>query len=195
MTSKNNYGSIFTKEMLSDRICGQNKNQMGIDMASIYDFEVETIDRKKISMKQFEGKALIIVNTASRCGFTPHYEELEKLYRTYKDQGFEVLGFPCNQFGGQEPGNEQEIKLFCQKQYQVTFPMFSKVLVNGPSAHPLFQYLTKELPGLLGSRSVKWNFTKFLIDPKGTPLKRFATRDRIHKIIPHLEALWEGSDL
>ncbi len=163
-------------------------------MPSIYDFKVTTIDGEPITMKKFQDKALLIVNTASHCGYTPQFRDLETLYRQYKIKGFEVLGFPCNQFGEQEPGSEDEIKSFCQKRYKVNFPMFSKVDVNGPSAHPLFQHLTQELPGFLGFRSIKWNFTKFLVDQKGTPLKRFSTRDQIDKIIPYLEALWEDKD-
>lgn len=144
---------------------------------SIYDFEARTIWGEQVPVKQYEGKALLIVNTASRCGFTNQYEGLEALYKKYKDQGFEILGFPCNQFGAQEPGNEEEIQQFCSLNFGVTFPLFAKVDVNGPAAHPLFSYLKAEAPGLLGTKDIKWNFTKFLIGRDGSVLKRFAPQD------------------
>jgi glutathione peroxidase len=138
-----------------------------------YDFEAERLDGTTESMKTYQGKTIIVVNTASKCGLTPQYEGLEKLYDTYKDQGLVILGFPCNQFGNQEPGDSDEIQEFCQLNYGVSFPMFAKVDVNGDSAHPIFKYLKSELKGLLGGK-IKWNFTKFVIDKTGKPVKRFA---------------------
>ena len=143
-------------------------------MTSIYDFTADTIDGKPQKLDVYAGKALLVVNTASKCGFTPQYAGLEKLHEDLKDRGFEVLGFPCNQFGAQEPGDAQEIKNFCSLTYDVSFPMFAKVDVNGAGAHPLFAWLKKALPGLLGSEGVKWNFTKFLIDRQGRPVARYA---------------------
>ena len=138
-----------------------------------YDFDAERLDGSTESMETYQGKTVIVVNTASKCGLTPQYEGLEKLYTTYKDQGLIILGFPCNQFGNQEPGNADEIQEFCQLNYGVSFPMFAKVDVNGDSAHPIFKYLKSELKGLLGGK-IKWNFTKFVIDKTGKPVKRFA---------------------
>jgi glutathione peroxidase len=145
---------------------------------SIYDFEVKTIHGENASLKDYEGKVLLIVNTASRCGFTPQYEGLQKLYEKYKDKGFVVLGFPCNQFGGQEPGLDLEIKQFCMLTYKVDFPLFSKINVNGDDAHPLFKFLKSQMKGFLGSEFIKWNFTKFLVDKSGTVVKRFAPQDK-----------------
>ncbi|HVZ79265.1 MAG TPA: glutathione peroxidase [bacterium] len=142
---------------------------------SIHPFQAKTIDGKEIALSQYRGKALLIVNVASRCGFTPQYEGLEALYKKYKDRGFEILGFPCNQFGSQEPGTETEIKQFCDLNYGVTFPLFAKIDVNGPNAHPLYKYLTSEKPGILGTEAIKWNFTKFLIGKDGEPVKRYAS--------------------
>ncbi|TCT19980.1 glutathione peroxidase [Melghiribacillus thermohalophilus] len=141
---------------------------------SVYDFKVVTIEGEEKPLSDYRGKVLLIVNTASKCGFTPQYRGLQKLYETYQDQGFEVLGFPCNQFANQEPGTDEEIKQFCSVNYQVTFPMFSKVEVNGEQAHPLFTYLRKQAPGVLGISTIKWNFTKFLVDREGNVVKRFA---------------------
>lgn len=141
---------------------------------SVFAFSAETLDGRQASLGDFAGKVLLIVNTASRCGFTPQYAGLEKLYRTYKDRGLEVLGFPCNQFGAQEPGSETQIGAFCEKNYGVTFPMFAKIDVNGPGAHPLYKYLKDAKPGVLGTENIKWNFTKFLIDRQGEPVARFA---------------------
>ena len=143
-------------------------------MSAIYDFKVKTIDGKDVSLSEYRGKALLIVNVASKCGFTPQYQGLEKLYETFKEKGFEVLGFPCNQFGSQEPGSEQEIQQFCTLNYGVKFPMFSKVDVNGPDAHPLYRFLKKEEKGILGTEAIKWNFTKFLVDKQGNVVERFA---------------------
>lgn len=145
---------------------------------TVYDFQVKDIDGKDVSLSAYRGKALLVVNVASKCGFTVQYDGLEKLYEKFNGQGLEVLGFPCNQFGEQEPGTEQEIKSFCELNYKVKFPLFSKIDVNGPSAHPLYQYLVKEKPGILGTEKIKWNFTKFLIDREGNPIKRYAPQDK-----------------
>lgn len=142
-------------------------------MSEFHDFKARDLQGKEVELEIFKGKVVLVVNTASECGFTPQYEGLEALYKKYQDKGFVVLGFPCNQFGKQEPGDEKSIAEGCVLNYGVTFPIFSKVDVNGKDAHPLFQYLKKELGGLLGSK-IKWNFTKFLIDRDGKPIKRFA---------------------
>ncbi len=141
---------------------------------NIYDFEVRTIEGKETTLAEHQGEVLLIVNTASKCGFTPQYDGLEKLHETYHDRGLTVLGFPCNQFGGQEPGSSDEIQDFCKVRFGVTFPLFEKIDVNGPDAHPLFEHLKGEAPGLLGSRNVKWNFTKFLVGRDGEVIERFA---------------------
>lgn len=142
---------------------------------SVYDFTVKTIEGKDLSLSNYRGKVLVIVNVASRCGFTPQYEGLEKIYKKYKEQGFEILGFPCNQFGSQEPGSETEIKSFCELNFGVTFPLFTKIDVNGEMASPLYHYLKEANPGLLGTEAIKWNFTKFLVDRQGNPVKRYAS--------------------
>ncbi|MDB6096011.1 MAG: Glutathione peroxidase [Francisellaceae bacterium] len=143
---------------------------------SLYDFTVQTIDGFQSSLTPYQGKVLLIVNVASNCGFTNQYTGLQNLYDKYKDQGFSVLAFPCNQFAGQEPGTEKEIKNFCQLNYEVQFPLFAKIKVNGPNTHPLYQYLKRMKPGLLGSEAIKWNFTKFLVSRKGNILKRFSSQ-------------------
>ena len=141
---------------------------------NIYQFSFNQLDGKEISLSEFKGKAVLVVNTASACGLTYHYSGLEKLYQKYKDEGLVIIGFPCNQFGTQEPGTSEEIQEFCSLNYDVTFPMSSKVEVNGKNEHPLFKYLKSELKGTL-TDSVKWNFTKFLIDRDGMPFKRFSS--------------------
>ena len=146
-------------------------------MASIYDFSAKTIDGREQKLDAYRGKAMLVVNVASKCGFTPQYEGLEALYRKLKDKGFVVLGFPCDQFGHQEPGDEEEIRNFCSLTYDVTFPMFAKIDVNGAHAHPLYKYLKHEAKGLLGSEAIKWNFTKFLVGKDGAVLKRYAPND------------------
>lgn len=156
---------------------------------SIYDFEVVDIHHQPQSMSFYKGKVLLIVNTASRCGFTPQFEGLEKLYKTYHDQGFVVLGFPCNQFASQEPLDEAQIESFCQLDYGVTFPMFAKIDVNGDNAHPLYRFLKSSAPGLLGSESIKWNFTKFLIDRHGKVVDRFAPATKPEEIEDAIKAL------
>ncbi|MGE0739732.1 MAG: glutathione peroxidase [Hyphomonadaceae bacterium] len=143
-------------------------------MTSVYEFTARDIDGNERALADYRGKVLLIVNTASQCGFTYQYKGLEALHRKYADRGVEVLGFPCNQFGKQEPGDAEEIKNFCSLTYDVTFPMFAKVDVNGANAHPLYKHLTSAKPGLLGTRSIKWNFTKFLIDREGRVRARFA---------------------
>jgi glutathione peroxidase len=146
-------------------------------MASIYDFQATSIDGKPIALKKFRGKVLLIVNTASKCGFTPQFEGLEALHEKFSKDGLIVLGFPSNQFGSQDPGTNEEIGAFCTKNYGVTFPMMEKIDVNGSKAAPLYQFLTKEKPGLLGMTAIKWNFTKFLVARDGKVLKRYAPLD------------------
>jgi glutathione peroxidase len=156
---------------------------------SIYDFSAETLDGKPAPLSDYRGKVVLIVNTASKCGFTPQYEGLEALYRKYRDRGLVVLGFPCNQFGGQEPGKAEDIAGFCSLNYEVSFPMMGKIEVNGPQAHPLYAYLKKEKKGLLGSEGVKWNFTKFLVDRDGEVVERFAPADKPQSLENAVEAL------
>jgi glutathione peroxidase len=146
-------------------------------MSSLYDFSVQDIDAQPQSLRDYAGRVLLIVNTASKCGFTPQYKGLEALHRKYEAKGLTVMGFPCDQFGHQEPGDEAEIKNFCSLNYDVHFPLFAKVDVNGKDAHPLFQYLKKEAKGILGSEAIKWNFTKFLIDREGRVVRRYAPTD------------------
>ena len=143
-------------------------------MSNIYQFEAELLEGEIKALADYKGKVMLIVNTASKCGFTPQFAGLEKLYEKYQSQGLEILGFPCNQFGGQDPGTNKEIGSFCQRNYGVNFPMFAKVDVKGPEAHVIFRYLTREAKGILGSRNIKWNFTKFLVDRKGRVIKRYA---------------------
>jgi glutathione peroxidase len=155
----------------------------------IYDFSVRTIDGAEQTLAPYRGEVLLIVNVASKCGFTPQYAGLEALYRKFKDRAFSVLGFPCDQFGQQEPDDEQQIKRFCSQAYAVSFPMFSKIEVNGPGAHPLYQYLKHQQPGILGSEAVKWNFTKFLVDRAGKVLRRYGSIDKPQSIEPDLLAV------
>ena len=156
---------------------------------SFYDFSVKNIDSKEISMSEYRGKVLLIVNVASECGFTPQYEGLEKLYQVYKEQGFEVLGFPSNQFGKQEPASNKKIKFFCQGTYDVHFDMFSKIDVNGENADPLYNYLKREQGGLLWMDSIKWNFTKFLVDREGNIVDRYAPSTKPASIKESIEKL------
>ena len=153
---------------------------------TVYEFSADNIMGLSQSLESYRGKVLLIVNTASKCGFTPQYEGLQELYEQYHDQGLEILGFPCNQFMNQEPGSAEEIKEFCQVNYGVTFPMFDKVEVNGPDAHPLFVYLKKQAPGALGTKAIKWNFTKFLVDREGNVLQRFAPSVEPKEIAPRI---------
>ena len=156
---------------------------------NLQDITLNTIDGTPTTLAEYNGKVLLIVNVASKCGFTPQYTGLEQLYQRYKNQGFAVLGFPCDQFGNQEPGNEAEIAQFCSLTYDVTFPMFAKVEVNGANAHPLFKALKSAAPGLLGSEGIKWNFTKFLVDPTGQTVKRYAPTDTPASLAKHIEAM------
>ncbi|MCY8490757.1 glutathione peroxidase [Bacillus atrophaeus] len=141
---------------------------------SIYDIEVRTITGEETTLQPFAGKVMIIVNTASKCGFTPQLKQLQELYDTYQQEGLEILGFPCNQFMNQEPGDETSIQEFCKKNYGVTFPMFAKIDVNGAKAHPLFTYLTEQAKGMLGTKAIKWNFTKFVVNKKGNIVGRYS---------------------
>jgi glutathione peroxidase len=156
---------------------------------SIYDFNVTRLDGTEAAMADYQDKVLLIVNTASRCGFTPQYQSLQSLYQRYNNQGFEVLGFPCNQFGMQEPGNADEIAEFCTLNYQVTFPMFAKVAVNGKDAHPLFTYLKAQAKGILGSSDIKWNFTKFLVDRQGQVVGRYGSITAPKELVATIEGL------
>jgi glutathione peroxidase len=145
---------------------------------SVYDFEARQIDGQAIALSAFKGQVMLIVNTASKCGFTPQFGGLEELHKAYADKGLAVLGFPCNQFGSQDPGGDGEIAEFCQVNYGVSFPMMGKIDVNGPGAHPLYKWLSAEAPGLLGSKSIKWNFTKFLVSKDGQVIRRYAPLDK-----------------
>jgi len=156
---------------------------------SIYDFSARAIDGDEVPLSKFRGHPLLIVNVASKCGFTPQYTGLEALYRQYHGRGLEVLGFPCDQFGHQEPGDEAQIKAFCSLTYEVSFPMFAKINVNGEDAHPLYRYLKKARPGILGLEAIKWNFTKFLVDKDGIPTKRYAPTDKPESMASDVEAL------
>ena len=157
-------------------------------MPTIYDFEAQQMDGKRVPLKNFAGKALLIVNTASACGFTPQFAGLEQLHETYGSKGLVVLGFPCNQFGAQDPGSNEEIASFCQLNYGVSFPMMAKIDVNGAKADPLYQWLTAEAPGLLGLKAIKWNFTKFLIGKDGQVIKRYAPTDMPKSLTKDIEA-------
>lgn len=158
-------------------------------MMGIYDFHADSLAGLKIDLAQYRGKVLLIASTASACGFTPQYKQLEQLYRRYQERGLVVLGFPCNQFGRQEPGNAAEIGAFCEKNFGVSFPLFAKIDVNGRTAHPLFTYLKAQAPGLLGTRSVKWNFTKFLVKKDGSVYKRYAPRTAPQQLAGDIEKL------
>lgn len=155
---------------------------------SFYDFKAKSLGGKEISMEEYKGKTVLVVNTASKCGFTPQFGGLEELYKKYNDKGLVILGFPCNQFANQEPGDEKSISEGCLLNYGVTFPMFSKIDVNGTDAHPLYKYLKSALPGFLSNR-ITWNFTKFLIDSKGKPVKRFAPSTEPDKIDTYLQKI------
>ena len=155
---------------------------------SVYEFSARTIDGDEQSLSAYRGHALLIVNVASKCGFTPQYTGLEALHREYHARGFDVLGFPCDQFGHQEPGGEAEIRRFCSQTYEVTFPMFAKIQVNGSNAHPLYRFLKESLPGVLGLESIKWNFTKFLVGRDGEPLKRYAPSVKPESLGAEVEA-------
>lgn len=161
---------------------------------TIYDFTVTSMMGLPKSLADYKGKALLIVNTASKCGFTPQFAGLQALYEKYRDKGFEILGFPCNQFMDQDPGTNEEIQNFCQVNYSVTFPMFAKIDVNGTNVHPLYEYLKKAAPGAFGMTGIKWNFTKFLVDAQGNVLKRFAPNVEPADIAPDIEALFSKTE-
>jgi glutathione peroxidase len=161
-------------------------------MGALDDIEVKTIDGTAETLAKFAGKTLLVVNVASKCGFTPQYSGLEALWRKYRDRGLVVLGFPCDQFGHQEPGSEEEIAAFCSRTYGVTFPMFAKVEVNGAGAHPLYRHLKKEAPGLLGTEAIKWNFTKFLVAPGGKTVTRYAPNDSPESLESAIEKMLAG---
>jgi glutathione peroxidase len=156
---------------------------------SLNDIQADTLDGKPQRLSRYRGSTLLIVNVASQCGFTPQYEGLEALWRRYKDRKFAVLGFPCDQFGHQEPGDAEAIREFCKLTYDVTFPMFAKIEVNGPGTHPLYQHLKSAQPGLLGSERIKWNFTKFLVDADGAVVRRYAPRDTLESLEQDIIAL------
>jgi len=156
---------------------------------SLYQINVKTNANEEISLEQYKGKTLLIVNTASDCGFTPQYQGLQALYEQYKDQGLEILAFPCNQFGKQEKGNNEEIKSFCDLRFNIKFPLFDKIDVNGDNAHPLYKLLKTQAPGILGSKGIKWNFTKFLVNNQGEVLKRFAPTVKPEALKSDIESL------
>ena len=164
-------------------------NYLEPPMTSLSDIPLQTIDGRNQTFGDYAGKAMLIVNVASQCGFTPQYQGLEALYRRYRHKGFVVLGFPCDQFGRQEPGDEAEISKFCLQNYEVTFPLFAKAEVNGINAHPLYKALKREAPGLFGTQAIKWNFTKFLIDKEGRVVGRFAPTDRPEDLAGKIEPL------
>jgi len=158
-------------------------------VSNIYEFDCKNAQGNTVSLSEYKNKVLLIVNTASKCGFTPQYEGLNNLHLKYSDKDFSVLGFPCNQFGKQEPGTNQEIQEFCSINFQIEFPVFGKIDVNGPTADPLYQYLTEKKPGLLGSKNIKWNFTKFLVDQNGNVIARFAPKTKPEDIEKKINAL------
>jgi glutathione peroxidase len=155
--------------------------------ATVYDFKARSVEGNDRSLEDYRGKVLLVVNVASECGYTPQYTGLEALYRKFKDRGFEVLGFPCNQFGAQEPGTEAQIKNFCETRFGVSFPLFAKIDVNGPATHPLYEFLKSAEPGLLGTEAIKWNFTKFLVAKDGSVVKRYAPQTKPEAIAADIE--------
>ena len=158
-------------------------------MSELYNISIKDIDMNLVDLSSYEGKTLLIVNVASKCGFTPQYKDLQNLYEKYQDQGLEVLGFPCNQFGAQEPGTNEEVKSFCNLNYNVSFKMFDKIDVNGSDASPLFKFLKHESPGIMGTEAIKWNFTKFLVNKDGQVIKRFAPKDGESEIESELQKI------
>ena len=158
-------------------------------MPTVHDFTAENLGGTSVKLADYRGKVLLIVNTASKCGFTPQYKGLEAVYQQFRDKGVEILGFPCNQFGSQEPGTEEEIGAFCEKNFGVTFPLFAKINVNGSNAHPLYKYLKSEAPGLMGTEAIKWNFTKFLVKKDGTVYKRYAPQTDPKDLMADIEKL------
>lgn len=176
--------SIIILLFISINLHAQEKS-----MPNIYDFKINTITGEETTLEPYKGKVLLIVNVASKCGFTPQYDGLEALYQKYKDRGLVVLGFPCNQFGSQEPGTEKEIQNFCRVNFGVTFPMFSKIKVNGDETHPIYVFLKSEKPGILSSEAIKWNFTKFLVDKNGKVIDRFGSSTSPESIEQDIEKL------
>jgi glutathione peroxidase len=172
-----------------DILEGKGSPEVPHSPASIYEFSAPRLDGRTTSLSEFTGRVLLIVNTASQCGFTPQYAGLEELYRAHKDRRFEVLGFPCNQLGHQEPGSAEEIGSFCERNYGVSFPLFARIDVNGPSTHPLYQFLKRGRPGLFGTERIKWNFTKFLVDRKGNVVGRFAPSTKPQDLAGRIEEL------
>lgn len=168
------------------------QKRMNVKTTRVYDFSASLLDDSLAGLDAYRGRVLLIVNTASRCGFTPQYAGLEELYRTYAERGFTVLGFPCNQFGAQEPGTAAEIGAFCRKNYGVSFPIFARINVNGPGAHPLYAYLKKAQRGILGTERIKWNFTKFLVDRGGRAVRRYAPATKPETLGPAVERLLAG---
>ena len=162
---------------------------MSATSQQVYDFSVQTLSGETVSLAQYRGKVLLIVNTASECGFTPQYAGLQALYEALAPRGFEVLAFPCNQFGKQEPGDAQAIRSFCDLRFHITFPMFAKIDVKGPDAAPLYRFLTPEKPGVLGTKAIKWNFTKFLVDPRGNVVARYAPSAKPETLRADIERL------
>ena len=156
---------------------------------TVYEFSAPLLDGREVGLDEFKGRVLLIVNTASQCGFTPQYTGLEELFRTYKDRGLEVLGFPCNQFGAQEPGSAEEISAFCKQKYSVSFPIFARIDVNGRDAHPLYRFLKDEKSGIFGTKDIKWNFTKFLVDRQGKVVDRFGPSTEPKALIGEIEGL------
>jgi glutathione peroxidase len=190
--SRNNYNlgpGLRRGDTDSSRVHNLALVHRGASMANIYDFTVEDIQGRQQKLERYKDKVMLIVNVASKCGFTPQYKGLETLYEKMHTRGFEVLGFPCNQFGAQEPGSKEEIVKFCELNYGVKFPMFAKIDVNGDHAAPLYQYLKKAKPGLLGSEGIKWNFTKFLVDRKGNVIDRYAPNVEPETIAGDIEKL------
>jgi glutathione peroxidase len=189
--NSNIYRGVLVLIIFSTLIFGAtlfSKETMPADK-TVYDFNVKAIDGNNVSLNDYKGKVLLIVNVASKCGYTSQYKGLQALYEKYKDKGLVVLGFPCNQFGSQEPGTNKEIMDFCTSTYGVTFPMFDKINVNGDDAHPLYKYLTEKVTGLLGTKSIKWNFTKFLIDKNGIPIDRYGSMASPEGISEDIEKL------
>jgi glutathione peroxidase len=164
------------------------RSEKAMEHTDVWSFEAQTIGGQRVKLSRYRGKVLLIVNTASQCGFTPQFDGLQSLWQAYQDQGLVVLGFPSNEFGAQDPGNNDEIASFCQVNYGVSFPMMAKIEVNGTGAHPLYRWLTQEAPGLLGTQGIKWNFTKFLVGRDGKTIKRYAPQDEPAKLTKDIEA-------
>jgi glutathione peroxidase len=179
---------------MASSLCGGFVSSLGLK-GSVYDFSARSLDGREVHLKEFRGRVLLIVNTASKCGFTPQYAGLERLYRTHRERGFEILGFPCNQFGAQEPGTAGEIGAFCKENYDVSFPIFEKIAVNGSDAHPLYRFLKKSKPGLLGvigASGIKWNFTKFLVDRRGSVVGRYGPSTPPNSLATTIEKLLDS---